>query len=85
MKRKNNEEDRSSENGLEKSLLEREPLSGNSVLEMRGREFGEFQFRSSRREEKPNESFRATKFRGNFIELNRVTSDSFRVNKFVHR
>lgn len=27
------------------------------------REFGEFQFRSSRREEKPNESFRATKFR----------------------
>lgn len=36
MKRKNNEEDRSSENGLAKSLLERQPLSGNSVLEMRG-------------------------------------------------
>lgn len=56
MKRKNNEEYRQLsslvENGLEtsKSSLERQPLSGNSVLEMRGREFGEFQFRSWKKE-----------------------------------
>lgn len=88
MKRKNNEEDYScdrylsslvdSKNDLEKSLLERQPLSGNSILEMRGeRLWGIPISRSSRREEKPNR-FGPPSFRGNFFELNRVTSDSFR-------
>ena len=61
--------------GKRKSLLERRPLSGNSILETRK---GRIPISKLWKRNRTNRFESPTSFGDNFFELNRVTSDSFR-------